>query len=300
MLTTKEAKSVRIITYLGLKGYQPFRLVGNEYYFLSPFRVETKPSFSVCEGGGKDGEDIWQDFGLGGQTGGDIIELVKHLEKCTFREALEKLEPYYHTKKQNQAQQPKIQTSLAPSSIKVKAIQPLQHFVLLKYLKEKRFISKRIAQQYLKLVWYENKVNQNLFAFGWQNENGFYELRGTGKQVFKAVTGKKGLTIIPSTQSKNCFVFEGMLDFLSVLELKKSSSLDGDVVILNSTILKNRFLEFLKEKDYHIIYVFFDNDPSGQEALTYLQEKSQHPNIQQQTFYKGFKDVNEYWQHKNR
>ena len=95
-------------------------------------------------------------------------------------------------------------------------------------------------------------------------------------------------------------MFEGILDFLSVLEIKKVAELDGDVIILNSTSLKSRLLDFLSQRNYETIFTFFDHDKAGVEALDYIKLKSAHPDIRQQTFYEGFIDVNEYLQSKRK
>lgn len=300
MLKTEEAKTISILSYMEQQGYKPVRKTGGEYYFNSPFRQEQKPSFTLREKAGKEGEDLWFDFGLGNDDGGDIIALAMRLENCDFRTALISLEEYHRGVTNYTLEKIDQRGIQSHSAIKLTAIQDLNHFVLLKYLREKRQISEKIAKQNLKMIWYENKGRKNLFAFGWKNESGAYELRGGGEQSFKTVTGRKDITIISANQpTENCFLFEGMLDYLSVLELKNDTKLNGDVVILNSTSLKNRFLDLLEKRQYQTIYTFFDNDKSGQDALSYLEEKSKHEDIRQQTFYAGFNDVNEYLQSKN-
>lgn len=297
MLNREKAKQISILNYLKRQGFEPIRTTGGEYYFNSPFRQERKPSFTVREKAGNDGEDLWFDFGLGNNDGGDIITLVMRLENCDFRTALKRLELKGEGVSTYQATKIAQRESSKDSELKLVKVQELNHYVLLKYLREKRHISEEIAKQYLKLIWYENKWRKNLFAFGWKNISDVYEIRGAGEQPFKAVLGKKDISLyLKKDAPKNCFIFEGILDYLSVLEMKNDTEMDGDVVVLNSTSLKNRILDLLEERQYQTIFTFFDNDKAGQEALQYLQTKTNHPDIRQQTFFDGFEDVNAWWQ----
>lgn len=109
--------------------------------------------------------------------------------------------------------------------------------------------------------------------------------------------GRKDISLyLKKEPPKNCFIFEGIFDYLSVLEAKNDTKLDSDVVVLNSTSLKNRILDLFQERQYQTIFTFFDNDKAGQNALQYLNDKSKHPDIRQQTFFDGFEDVNAWWQ----
>ncbi|WP_235208387.1 CHC2 zinc finger domain-containing protein, partial [Saccharicrinis fermentans] len=63
------------------KGIQPTVIKGCQYSFKSPFRDESKPSFSVNAN-----KNLWYDFGVG--EGGDIISLVRKMHNVDFREAL--------------------------------------------------------------------------------------------------------------------------------------------------------------------------------------------------------------------
>ena len=175
---------------------------------------------------------------------------------------------------------------------------PLNHYVLLKYLREERGISEAIAKQYLKLVFYDNKNRKGLFGIGWQNDSKAWEIRSAGQNDFKAVTGAKNITPIPNHLSpSNYYLFEGMLDYLSALMLKKSSILNGQVVILNSTSMVKKVIKLLQGPSIENLYTFFDNDKGGNEALEKLKQFIDPKIIRSQTFYQGFNDVNEYWVH---
>ena len=74
-------KQIAITDYLQQQGYAPARVQGIHYWYYSPLRNESTPSFKVnteC--------NQWYDFGSGEH--GDIIDLVCALHRCTISEAI--------------------------------------------------------------------------------------------------------------------------------------------------------------------------------------------------------------------
>ena len=71
-MTIAEAKQLRIVDYLASLGYHPQSGTSKQYWYLSPLRNERTPSFKV-----NDRLNEWYDFGAA--TGGDLVELGKHL-----------------------------------------------------------------------------------------------------------------------------------------------------------------------------------------------------------------------------
>lgn len=286
-------KTISIVTYLAKHGFTPMGMSGKRHRFKSVFREEKAPSMFV-----EDEEGLWNDFGHGG---GSIIDLAMQLHG--FNNIPETLEHLTSFSKAITSKPLKVlpnQTNLfdkANSSITNVRIQPLNHYVLLKYLQEERGISEQVAKKYLRLVWYDNKTRKNLFAIGWLNDSGSFELRSAGKSDFKAITGKKDIsTIIHKVTVKTAYIFESMLDFLSALMMKKQMYLEGTVYVLNSTSLVKRLIPLLEKNDFELIHTFFDNDRAGENAKTTLLELCPNPSIVNvQTFYDGFDDVNEYW-----
>jgi hypothetical protein len=293
-LTVIEAKStISIVSYLSKHGFIPLGMSGKRHRFKSVFRVEKEPSMFVDDKAG-----LWNDFGHGG---GSIIDLAMQMHGFNnIPKTLEHLTKFSeaHDSKSLEIFSNQINLSeKANSSIINIRVKPLNHFVLLRYLKEERGINEQIAKKYLKLIWYDNKNRTNLFAIGWVNDGGSFELRSAGKNDFKAVTGKKDIsTIIYNPKVKIAYIFESMLDFLSALMMKKQQYLEGTVYILNSTGLIKRLIPLLEKNDFGLIHTFFDNDAAGENAKTTLLELCPNPSvINVQTFYEGFGDVNEYW-----
>lgn len=292
-ISTQDAKAkISIVDYLARHGHKPVGTSGKRHKYFSVFRKEKDPSLFVDDETG-----VWNDFGQGG---GSIIDLAKQMHGFPDVETtLEHLALFVGTiisERHVPVQQINaLQRNPNPSITNIQ-VRPLNHFVLLKYLRETRGISDGIAQKYLKLVWYDNKDRKGLFAIGWKNDSGDWELRGAGKTDFKAVTGTKDTTTIPARYpSEKLYLFEGMLDFLSALMIKRTSYLEGTTVILNSTSMIKKAIGYIKENKPESIYTFFDNDSGGEEALRTLKEEVIDLKILNQTFYENFKDVNDYW-----
>ena len=74
-------KQISITDYLQQQGYAPARVQGIHYWYYSPLRNESTPSFKV-----NTERNQWYDFGSGEH--GDIIDLVCALHRCTISEAV--------------------------------------------------------------------------------------------------------------------------------------------------------------------------------------------------------------------
>ena len=82
-MTIEEIKSVSIVQFLETEGYQYAYIHRGNYWYLSPFRAESSPSFNVSPT-----KNLWNDFGA--SSGGNIINLVqkmqlrrKHYKSCS-------------------------------------------------------------------------------------------------------------------------------------------------------------------------------------------------------------------------
>jgi hypothetical protein len=293
-ITVEEAKkNISIVSYLMQHGFHPVGMSGKRHRFKSVFREEKAPSMFV-----EDELGLWNDFGHGG---GSIIDLAMEMHNFSnIPDTLKHLTKFSEKKPVKTSQVLQNQTTLfdkTNSSISNIRIQPLNHYVLLKYLKEVRGIDAKIAKKYLRLVWYDNKQRKDLFAIGWINDSGSFELRSAGQHNFKAITGKKDIsTIVHNANSKTAYIFEGMLDFLSALMMKNQMYLEGTVYILNTTSLVKRLVPNLEKGNFELIHTFFDNDKGGREAQNTLLKLYSNSSIcHTQTFYKDFADINDYW-----
>ena len=69
--------------------YVDLKKRGKNYFGLSPFRSETKPSFSVAPD-----KNMWYDFGSG--QGGNAVSFLIEYEKISFSEAVRSLAEKYN------------------------------------------------------------------------------------------------------------------------------------------------------------------------------------------------------------
>jgi len=301
----EQAKEISIVLYLARQGYEPVKFLRGEHWYISPLRPGEKvASFSVRENAGYVGEDIWDDFGIGGDSmGGDIIVLAKFLHNChTVSQALRHLESYGPCRVGNRSKAPNPSPTLFDqrrSNVQlIGSPQPLYHSVILHYLRHKRGLPDELVKKYLSVAWFRTKKqpDKKYFGFCWPNQSGGYEIRGAGENTFKSVVGSKDLSIWPSTapQSDKAYIFEGMVDYLSALALKRKKTLPGLVIVLNTTNLVKRIVPYLKYETIKELLVFTDNDTAGKETFEVIQTMFPEKTVRKMDFYDDFKDVNDY------
>ena len=288
-MTFETAKQLSIKEYLAQLGHHPTKERRGRLAYFSPFRIETEPSFFLNESGGDNQEDLWNDFGEG--EGGTIIELVVKLNNLSHKSAALKL----LAGKQQPLNLPKPAAKpKAENPIQIRNTNPLKDEILIQYITEERKIPLGLAKHYLEQVWYQMEDKYYL-AIGWKTKEG-YELRSGKGFSFKGCSGKKAITLIPSAKDR-LYIFESMFDYLSYIVLhsrvikKRIVFLEGEVIVLNSTSMVKRIIPYLKQRQFSEILSFFDADRAGEKGLALLQEQF---SIEQQIFYSGFKDVNEF------
>lgn len=270
-------KCLSIRDYLLRRGIQPARENARCGFYLSPLRAEHTPSFKVDYV-----QNLWYDHGTG--KGGSIIDLVMGLENCDKSQA---------TRLLGNGEISPI-TSLAPASVaptvpalRILAHTPLQHAALIGYLRE-RGINPLIAAAYCRQVRYE--INgKSYFAIGFRNDAGGWELRS---EHFKGGSTPKHITTIDN-HADTCIAFEGFMDFLSYLMLKKAEQLRIDAVVLNSVVNVGKAIPFLQR--HRAVHTFFDNDEAGRRATAQVQQLTLAVEVvDQASFYRDHNDLNEY------
>ena len=132
-----------------------------------------------------------------------------------------------------------------------------------------------------------------------ENLGGGYELRSAShKYSFKSALIKRDISIIngPEKEQGRVYVFEGMLDALSLLTLNKNSNPACDYLIMHSTNSFSKVASYIQSREYQTIHTFLDNDPTGEKTLKRFQDIFANKIIPQNHFYKGYNDVNDYLQ----
>ncbi len=267
-------KDCSIKTYLARKGIHPTRERGESGFYLSPLRTERTPSFSV-----NFRLNLWYDHGVG--EGGNIVELVKQMERCDLREALSYLgdESIVSTWSRPAVAPP------APPLLTIDSYAELTDRRLLGYLKSRR-IDLSIAQSYCHQVNY-TIGNNHYFAIGFRNNEGGWELRNN---FFKGSSSPKAPTFV-DRGSELCILFEGFVDMLSYLTLRGANASRSNIMVLNSVSNLKKALPALAL--HRRVIAFLDNDTAGRQATEKIRQidipLSDHSN-----FYEGYKDINDY------
>jgi len=279
-----------LVSLLSKLGHEPIRRSGGELFYLSMLRdSDTTPSFCVNEKLG-----LWYDHGLA--KGGTVIDFaIAYWSGCNFREAIEKLAGAslgislpLPQRKHSQTELPLRHPSYQIREVKEKITNPS----ISAYLAQRGVLE--VAAPYIKEIYYsikkENGKRMELFAAGWENDRGGWEVRNS---YFKGCLGKKSMKFISG--DSRLAVFEGMMDFLS-WKLEQPGD-RASVLILNSVAFLKPAMQFAK--DYSGIELFFDHDPSGKKATEEFL-KSFPRAADRSDLYLGYNDYNEKIQHLDR
>ena len=283
MTDIKQLKRLSIRDYLSRRGIRPARENARYGFYLSPLRAEHTPSFKV------DYElNLWHDFGTG--KGGSIIDLVMGLENCDKSQAIRSL-----GSDETKPIASVIPVPVAPPvpALRILADAPLCHPALVGYL-QRRSIDPETASAYCRKVRYA-VGNREYFAIGFRNDAGGWELRS---ERFKGSSSPKHITTIDN-RSDTVIAFEGFMDFLSYLTLKRPESLRIDAAVLNSVVNLPKAIPFLQR--HRTVHTFFDNDEAGRRATAQVRQLAPAVEVVDQSpFYRDHIDVNEYLQARQR
>lgn len=282
-------KAIPIADYLHACGIKPAKRYNGYALYHAPYREDPNASLKVDFR-----QNLWYDYGT--SQGGSIIDLVMKMRGCSAYEAIAHLA-------EGKA------TTLAPSSFhreahigqrrdeqrpnntrRILSINEALPLHLQSYLREVRKIDLAVASPYLHHVRYE-VGGREYSAIGFPNRAGGYELRDD--KIFKGTIAPKDISVIAG-QANNAplCIFEGVMDFLSLLTMKGKEAISPSIV-LNSVSNIHRAVAYLHEKGIDSVRAFFDNDPAGRQALQAIQstgikveDMSRH--------YSRYKDLNEY------
>ncbi|MEA5071100.1 MAG: CHC2 zinc finger domain-containing protein, partial [Petrimonas sp.] len=224
-------KNIPIRDYLKNQGTYPAKEYSGYGMYKSPFRDERTPSFKVDYN-----RNLWCDFGSG--EGGSIIDLVMKLNKCPFIEAIEQLKNFSSIPEKEEQQSFSFHRNPEKNNgIILIEEKPVEHPGLLEYLQSRK-IDLTIAREHCREVHYQTG-GREYFAIGFANDAGGYEIRNPS---FKGCIAPKDITHIRQDDRKEtCFLFEGFMDYLSLLTIRQQlnpeypSSNWHDNIILNST-----------------------------------------------------------------
>jgi hypothetical protein len=269
-------------------GYQPQKIRNNDYWYLSPLRDETQPSFKVNRK-----LNAWYDHGIG--KGGNIIDFAVLYHNYTVIEVIKKLQEYlsFHpqtlTVQQPLANTQKLSEALEPT-IKVIAAKPLTHPSLCRYLDDRK-IPLEVATKYYHEVEFELNDKQ-YFAIGFENKSGGFELRN---EHFKGSSSPIDVTLIEQNNSNNIAVFEGFFSFLSYQTFHQNNPAQlTNFLVLNSLSFFEKSCEIMEQ--HQQINLYLDRDAAGLKHLQIALNWNKKY-IDQSQLYQHHKDLNDYLVH---
>jgi hypothetical protein len=294
-MNIEEANKIPLQEVLSRIDAKLVRERGNDLYYLSPLRDERTASFHVNANG-----NVWYDHGEG--VGGDCAAfacayLEYKGEDCTMHDGLRWLKNMtvipFNTR-------PYLVADSSETVWKIIRVEPLEHLALIRYV-EARGIPFEIADKHLVEVYFKNSSNNNkMYALGFKNEDNGYELRN---KYLKSCVAPKTITFIRGTKPKpECIhLFEGFMDYLTYLTIKKGAAHDHDVIVLNSVNCLNQALPYINGYGYKIASTWMDNDKPGNKATALLKAFfASQPGLKHRPMndvYKNHKDVNAWFMH---
>lgn len=285
-MNIQEAKQIKIADYLQSLGHCPVKQQGANLWYKSPLRNESEASFKV-----NTTMNSWFDFGVG--KGGNIITLASYLYASdSLPYLLEKLEKQaLHVRPTDFSF---IQQASEPSFERLE-VRELNHPALLRYLSERK-INLHIARKECVELHFSHG-GKSYFAIGFKNKSGGYEVRNL---FFKGCISPKDITHIRQQGEPRytCYVFEGMMDYLSFLSLRlwkfpSCPSLEAqDYVVLNSTSNVDKAVDALY--GYERISCLLDNDDAGRKATLAIENALGYRVRDASHLYCEYKDLNDY------
>lgn len=272
MMQFEQARRIPLAKILLKWGFSPAyeRKAGAELWYCSPLRTEKTPSFKVDVR-----QNLWFDFGE--NMGGSPIDLVIKLFGTDANGALAMLADFENIQVPiSEKEDPSVFSEEKAFKNAVFELEKVTDFEekntsLHHYIITERGIDAKIAVRFLKIVHFRHlALGKSFVAVGIENTEGGYEIRN---ESFKGTVpeNRKSFSWFETAADNTQIVcFEGMLDFLSYGTF--FGWREEDYLILNSTLLSKKALEFLKMKDYKNIKTFFDNDRAGEKATFLFQE----------------------------
>ena len=289
----QELMSISIVEILAYYGKSLARTKTGMYY--SPFRDEKTPSFHIDEAA-----NTWYDFGT--HEGGGLIDFVCKITGCQRKEAYDWLASIRHMiPEEVHTEVIKRAASVGESKVIIEKVnEQFSKPALVEYA-QSRCISREILDRYCDEVTYSvsSKPGRSFFAIGFKNNSGGYVLRS---KVAKICSSSDVTTLGPDgnltmeVNSKKVAVFEGFIDFLSLLSYNEKQEPGHDCCILNSVSNLEKALPWIA--GHTNIMIFTDNDNAGrdtyQRITDYVSDSAEEVCIYDMAeLYKGHKDLND-------
>lgn len=272
-----QVNKLPINDFLEREGIYPKQVVGRNWWYLSPIRLQERTaSFKVDTSINR-----WYDHGIG--EGGKLFDLAMRLFSPADAETVIEAVSSRHSLPSTVSLTSNI--LIKDEKIEIQGARPLGFHKALIYYLNSRGIQSEIAAPYCKDVTFKIK-GKEYFALGLENRSGGFELRNS---FFKGSSSPKDVKLIENN-SDSINVLEGFMDYLSLLTLKLLPS-NQDYLILNSLSFIKRSLPIIQ--NYKTVNLLLNNDASGVKATKSLLETG-IPGNDQSNLYRCHKDINDF------
>ncbi len=254
---------LEVLTALGIQT----KNVGTAVMFAATWRGEKKASCKVIS------ESRFVDYGESESKSFDTIDLIMKVLGLNFRDAKDYAGKATNSITVQQAVRVEPKTGEVGTAVKLKNITSNS---LLLYCAG-RGVSGKVAKAYLSQAYYSTTKNGKTLHFNniaMINNSGGIELRG---ESFKGIKGTKDVTAFGNTKTpKRIYLFEGMFDFVSLIELtganiNTSKGSDFLYIILHGTNQINKAIAQISDiKGIEALNAFFDRDAAGRKCFEHL------------------------------
>ena len=209
-----QIKKIKLQEFLATMGCKPVKQYGVNLMYLSPLRTEKHASFKI-----NTKLNLWYDFGIG--RGGNIIDLAELLYNSSDASYLIR-QIERNAPSGVSVSLPKAKPNTPQNSFENLQVLSIAHPALIKYLGE-RCIDIEIARTVCKELHFDTR-GKHYFGIGFPNIAGGYEIRNP---FFKGCIAPKDISHFYAVEPKKvCFLFEGFMDFLSFMTLRRKEN-DG-------------------------------------------------------------------------
>lgn len=269
-MNIEQANAIPIAKILETMGIQPTRQANHDVWYLSPLRNEKTASFKIHTK-----RNVWYDFGEG--IGGDVVSLVcNYLGSQKLNHNVSDALKWIESKV---GRPPELGRREADESIEINrssklsvtSVRSIKNRALVDYLNS-RGIPITVADRILKEVRVHNtETAKNFYALGLVNEDSGYEIRNL---FFKGCIGAKNISFLRGSQPKPDAInlFEGFMDYLSILTQNEGRPFKDDTIILNSLSCLRHAISYIKGYGYKVAFTWMDNDQPGKKATQLLDE----------------------------
>lgn len=300
-MNSKQANRIPLTKILEAEG---FKLLdthsgGHELRYENPIRKERTASFFV-----NPVKNVWKDFG---GEGGTVIDLVMEYQQTDVRGALQWLKKFsgHVEPEKNRGASAGFKTENRPR-YELLSTRLITDKGLIYYL-HTRGISAKLGRKYMVQATYRDTgTGKEFYGLAVKNDLGGYSIRN---KYFKTAIAPQGFTSIRGRNPvmygvQNYHVFEGILDFLTVLESEGIEQSAQNVIILNSVnnakSAATQLRKLHKPEDMKLM-LWFDNEEQGskaseavEKAIGFFTDTGARCLDARQT-YAGYKDANELW-----